>query len=313
MPNFETATIKNRGMHWSIAADIHFPPNFDASQQYPAVVIAHPIGARKEQTSGGVYAPKLAAAGFITVAFDASFQGASGGEPRYIEDPSLRVADFSHVADYLAALPYVDLDRLGVLGICGGGGYAVRAAMTDRRYKAIATVTGANYGRYVREGAGSASAVLDQLEQVAAQRTAEARGAEYQVDGGMPTLEQAKEWGISDVDALNGIEYYGTERACQPNTNFTLRSRMGAAYGWDAFHLAELLLTQPLLVVVGGIPGGVGAYRDGHELVRRARSAQKELVVLAGTSHFDLYDQPEHVARAMDKLAPFFTQQLAAH
>jgi len=311
MPNVEHVKIRNRGMSWDIAADIRFPPNFDEAQQYPTLVVAHPIGGQKEQTAGGIYAPKLAEQGYVTLAFDASFQGESGGEPRSIEDPSLRVEDFRHVADYLVTLPYVDADRIGLIGMCGAGGYAVNAVMTERRYRAIATVTGVNYGRFVREGEGSADAIVAKLEEIGAQRTLEARGASWQIDGGsMPTVEAAKAAGVTDVDALNGIEYYGTPRAARPGTNRILRSHWGVAYGWDAFHLAEELLTQPLLVIVGDVPGVLGAYRDGHEIVRRARSQNKELAVIQGASHFDLYDQPEPVAQAVTKLTAFFSENL---
>ncbi|WP_347346730.1 alpha/beta hydrolase [Microbacterium sp.] len=312
MPNIEHVTFKHRDMFWEIAADIYFPPNFDDSRHYPTIVVAHPIGSAKEQTSGEIYSARLAEQGFVTVAFDASFQGESGGEPRSIEDPTRRVEDFRHVADYLVTLPYVDADRIGLIGMCGGGGYAINTVMTERRYKAVATITGANYGRVLRETEGSSAAVIEKLEEIAAQRTAEARGADRQVDMGLPeSLEQAAEWGITDVDLLGATEYYKTPRGAKPNgVNVTLRSHMSPAYGWDAFHLAEGLLTQPLLVIVGDIPGAFGAYRDGHEIVRRARSEKKELVVIEGWSHYDLYDKDEPVAQAMAKLTPFFTENL---
>jgi fermentation-respiration switch protein FrsA (DUF1100 family) len=312
MSNIEHVTFRNRDMYWEISADIYFPPNFDGTKQYPTIVVAHPIGSCKEQTSGEIYSAQLAEQGFVTLAFDASFQADSGGEPRSTEDPSLRVEDFRHVADYLVTLPYVDADRIGLIGMCGAGGYAINTVMTERRYKAVATITGANYGRVLRETEGSAEAVIAKLEEIATQRTAEARGSDWQVDQGLPeSLEQAAEWGITDVDILGATEYYKNPRGAKPNgRNLTLRSHMGVAYGWDAFHLAEELLTQPLLAIVGDIPGAFGAYRDGYEIVRRARSQKKELVVIKGWSHYDLYDKDEPVAQAMAKLAPFFTENL---
>ena len=135
-------TYQNLG--WQTAADLYQPPDFDEQKRYPAIVSTHPIGSCKEQTAGNVYAKGLAAAGFVVLVHDASFQGASGGEPRFIEDPTLRVEDFRVVCDYLVTLPYIDEERIGVLGICGGGGYSINAAMTERRIKAVGTVTGAN-------------------------------------------------------------------------------------------------------------------------------------------------------------------------
>ncbi|MEQ1108060.1 alpha/beta hydrolase [Acinetobacter seifertii] len=302
-------SVKIKNTYWDIAADLYFPENFDSTKKYPAIISAHPIGSCKEQTSGNVYGEALAKAGFVVIAFDASFQGESGGEPRYIEDPTLRVADFSVVVDYLVTLNYVDENRIGVLGICGGGGYSINAAMTERRIKAVGTITGANYGRVMREA--SAGNPIAFLEAIAAQRTAEARGAELRVDQGLyPTVEAAKS-DNADIDPLEATEYYRTARGEKPNgVNKTLFSRNAVAVGWDAFHLAELLLTQPLMIIVGSKPGGFGAYRDGFEIINRAASKNKELVVVDGWSHYDLYDKPEPVKVALDKLIPFYQNNL---
>ncbi|HFL8759400.1 TPA: alpha/beta hydrolase [Escherichia coli] len=101
-------TVSIKHTYWDIAADIYFPDDFNSEKKYPAIISAHPIGSCKEQTSGSVYGAALAKAGFIVIAFNASFQGSSGGEPRYLEDPTMRVKDFSIVVDYLTTLPYVD-------------------------------------------------------------------------------------------------------------------------------------------------------------------------------------------------------------
>ena len=307
----ETVSIRNRDMYWDIAADIHFPPNFDRSKKYPAIISAHPIGSCKDQTSGNVYGVALAREGFVVIAFDASFQGASGGEPRFIEDPTLRVEDFRHVADYLVTLPYVDEDRIGVLGICGGGGYSVNAAMTERRIKAVGTVTGVNYGRLMREGFTGYDPI-GALEAMAKQRTAEARGAAFKVDDLLPpSPEEAKRLGVKDRDPLEATEYYRTPRGQKPNgLNRSMPSHQAAAVGWDAFHLAEVLLTQPLCVVVGDQVGAFGSYRDGCEIIGRAASKKKELVVLEGWSHYDLYDRQEPVGQALAKLIPFYRENL---
>lgn len=304
-------TVRIKQLYWDIAADIHFPPGFSATNKYPAIICAHPIGSCKEQTSGNVYGQALAREGFVVIAFDASFQGDSGGEPRFIENPHLRVADFSAVADYLVTLDYVDAERIGVLGICGGGGYSVNAAMTERRIKAVGTVAGANYGRVIREGSGTGSPI-DTLEAVARQRTAEARGAAAQIVNLLPSSpEEAARAGITDIDLYQATEYYRTPRGQKPNGATSVNfSSLGPALGWDAFHLAEVLLTQPLLAVVGDQPGAFGSYRDGFEIVGRARSTQKELVVLKEVSHYDLYWKPEAVAQALAKLAPFYKAHL---
>ena len=307
----ESVKIRNKDMYWDIAADIYFPPNFDKTKKYPAIISAHPIGSCKEQTSGNVYGVALAKEGFVVIAFDRSFQGASGGAPRFIEDPTLTVEDFRHVADYLVTLPYAAEDRIGVLGICGGGGYSINAAMTERRIKAVGTVTGANYGRLMREGFTNYNPIAA-LERMAKQRTAEARGEPVRVDDLLPpSVEAGRKAGITDIDVLEATDYYRTPRGQKPHgLNRSVPSHQAAAVGWDAFHLAEVLLTQPLMVVVGDKVGGFGAYRDGCEIVGRAASKEKELVVAKGWSHYDLYDKPEPVKIALDKLIPFYKRHL---
>lgn len=307
----ETVSIRNPDMYWDIAADIHFPPKFEHSKRYPAIISAHPIGSCKEQTSGNVYGKALAEAGFVVIAFDRSFQGSSGGEPRSVEDPTQSVEDFRRVADYAMTLSYVDGDRIGVLGICGGGGYAINAAMTERRIKALGTIVAANYGRLMR-GNFSQLDPIGALEAMAKQRTAEIRGAALQVDDLLPpSVEAGKAAGITDIDVLEATEYYRTPRGQKPNgLNRSMPSHQAAAVGWDAFHLAEVLLTQPMCIVVGDKPGAFGSYRDGCEIVERAASKDKELVVAEGWSHYDLYDKAEPVKIALDRLIPFYTRVL---
>ncbi len=307
-------TIKHvtyRNLGWESAADIYLPPNFDETRKYPAVVSTHPIGSCKEQTSGNVYAAALARAGYVAIAFDASFQGQSGGQPRFIEDPAIRVSDIRFAIDYLVTLPYVDAERIGAIGVCGGGAYTIHAAMTDHRIKALVSITGVNFGRLIREGFSNFDPV-SALEAMGKQRTAEAQGAERHVINYLPpSVEEGRQAGITDIDVLEATDYYKSARGQQPNgATSGLFSFNSAAFGWDAFLQAEVLLTQPLLVVIGDKPGAFGAFRDGWEIYGRAASKDKQILVAEGWSHYDLYDQPEPVALALEQVLPFFEQHL---
>lgn len=307
--NIKHIVIKN--LAWDTSADLYFPPGFDETRKYPAIVSTHPIGSCKEQTSGEIYAAALAQEGFIVVAFDASFQGASGGTPRFIEDPSMRVSDIRFVIDHLATLPYVDNDRIGAIGVCGGGAYTVNAAITDHRIKALVSITGVNFGRLMREGFSNFAPVAA-LEAMAKQRMAEAGGAQrHVIDYLPPSVDAGKKSGMTDIDILEATDYYKTPRGQKPNgATSGLFSFNSAAMAWDAFAHAEVLLTQPLLVVIGDKPGGFGAYRDGWEIYSRAASKEKQILVAEGYSHYDLYDKPEAVGMALAKAVPFFKEHL---
>lgn len=302
-------TYQNLG--WQTAADLYLPPDFDEQKRYPAIVSTHPIGSCKEQTAGNVYAKGLAEAGFVVLVPDASFQGASGGEPRFIEDPAIRVSDIRFAVDYLQSLSYVDGDRIGAIGVCGGGAYTIHAGITDHRLKALVSITGVNYGRLIREGFAQFKP-LELAQGIARMRTAQAQGdAKESADLLPASVAAATAAGITDIDVLEATEYYKTARGQQPHgATRQLMSFTGAAMGWDAFLHAEVLLTQPLMVVIGDKAGGFGAYRDGWEIYGRAASTDKHIVVAEGWSHYDLYDKPEPVAIAMASLVPFFQRTL---
>ncbi|WP_438273867.1 alpha/beta hydrolase [Nitrobacter sp.] len=178
---------------------------------YPAIVVIHPAGGVKKQKAG-IYASKLAAEGFVAIAFDASYQGESGGEPRQLENPYARVKDISAAIDYLTTLPYVDRERIGAMGICAGGAYTVTTALGDRRIKAVGAVSATNYGAILRngwEGRDDLSGAFAMLDNAVQARTNEANGAET---GYYPIVPQKAEE-APNVDLAEAVEYYCTPRA----------------------------------------------------------------------------------------------------
>lgn len=299
----KSVTFKNRT--WDVAAELHLPPGFDDKQKYSAIVCVHPGSSCKGQTAG-IYASKLPEAGFVTIAFDASFQGESGGEPRYIEDPATRVEDVRCAVDYLTTLDFVDEDKIGVLGVCAGGGYAVNAAMTEHRIKAVGTVVAANIGRVYR-GYGA----IAMLDAIGKQRTAEARNGEPMLAPWVPNSpEERAQAGIEDIDIVEAVDYYRTPRGqndCAPNKlRFT---SLGSVLAFDAFHLVEDLLTQPIQIITGDVTGAFGSPDEGKNLFARVKG-EKDLFVIESATHYALYDQPEPVAKAVEKLVPFYTKHL---
>lgn len=310
--NTQKITFRNADMAWDMSALVLFPEGFDESKRYPTMVSVHPFGSCKEQTSSAVYGKALAKLGYVVIAFDASFQGESGGLPRYVEDPSQRVEDISRVIDYAVTLPYVDENRIGGLGICGGGGYITHSALTEKRLKAVVGITPVNVGRLFREGFSLYNPIAN-LEAMAAQRTAEARGSELQINELLPpSVEFAKENGLTGRDVFEATEYYKTSRGqTEGGATRMLFSHAQKTLSWDAFAFAETLMTQPVMVVIGEKVGAFGAYRDGQEIYGRSvQSIDRQLVSLENWSHYDLYDDPEAVSMAMDKVATFLEKHL---
>ncbi|ENM5855633.1 alpha/beta hydrolase [Vibrio mimicus] len=310
--NMQKITFRNADMAWDISALVLFPKGFNESKRYPTMISVHPFGSCKEQTSSAVYGKALTELGYVVIAFDASFQGESGGFPRYVEDPSQRVEDISRVIDYAVTLHYVDENRIGGLGICGGGGYIINSALTEKRLKAIVGITPVNVGRLFREGFSMYDPIAN-LEAMAAQRTAEARGSELQINDLLPpSVEFAKENGLTERDVFEATEYYKTPRGqTEGGATRMLFSHAQKTLSWDAFAFAETLLTQPVMAVVGQKVGAFGAYRDGQEIYGRSvQSKDRQLVNLENWSHYELYDHPEAVNMAMDKVSAFLETHL---
>ena len=305
-------SFRNSDMAWDISAVILTPPDFDEAKQYPTVISVHPFGSCKEQTSSATYGKALAEAGYVVIAFDASFQGESGGEPRFVEDPTQRVEDVSRVIDYAVTLPYVDAEKIAGIGVCGGGGYVFNAALTEKRIKAVVGITPVNIGRLFREGFSMYNPI-GALEGMAAQRTAEARGGERLVNELLPaSLAEAKDNGMTERDVYEATEYYKTPRGQQPGgATRMLFSHAQKTLAWDAFSFVETLMTQPVMAVIGQKVGAFGAYRDGMEIYgRAAASKDRQLVELEDWSHYDLYDKSEPVGLAIAQIVPFFKEHV---
>ncbi|OGX91682.1 alpha/beta hydrolase [Hymenobacter coccineus] len=287
-----------------MAGNLYLPAGFDAAKTYATIVVVHPGGGVKEQTAG-LYAKRLAEQGFVTLAFDASHQGASEGLPRFLDDPMKRVGDIYSAVDYLTTLPYVDAKRIGALGICAGSGATVKAAMTERRIKALATVSAVDVGAASRkgwDGKATTSSQLATLEAVAQQRTAEAAGAAPVYVPYVPNVGDR----TAPRDLQEAADYYLTPRGQHPNApNKMLLTSAGYGAVFNTFDQAETLLTQPLLLVAGTAAGSLW---HSQELYAKA-AGPKELALIAGATHMDLYDG-KGSERAMDHLTPFFKRTL---
>ncbi|USS88192.1 alpha/beta hydrolase [Fructilactobacillus hinvesii] len=296
-----------------IQGRLFFPENFDESQKHPAIVVNHPTTSDFNQTSGKIYATKLAQRGWLALAYDSPYQGRSEGEPHNSEIPYARTIGVMAAIDFLDTLSYVDPERIGAMGICGGGGYTLNAAKFDKRIKAVAGICPADVGTIYRETFGqNDQALIKSLEDMAKQRTAEAQGEPIKYIPALPASQEEREKaGINDIDIKQAIDYYLTPRGHDEFApNQYVYSSVSMMINFDPAILAEKLATQPLEIIVGDVPGAFGSYRFGYEYYDKAAADDKELVVLPGVSHYDLYDQPEATDTAVAKLNDFFGNRL---
>ncbi|CAM4273873.1 hypothetical protein F901_03557 [Acinetobacter dispersus] len=302
----EVSIQNHNGQGITLAAVINFPEGFEESKTYPVVVVSHPGGGVKEQTAG-LYARKLAEHGLITIAYDASHQGASTGLPRQLENPYVRTEDVSAVIDYLTTLPYVDNSRIGAMGICAGAGYTANAAINDRRIKAVGMVSAVNIGQMFRNGWENNVKDADAIPYIQAgtdARTSDASGAEIAT---IP-LAPLREEDAPNEELREAWEYYHTPRAEHPNApGFATARSLTQIITYDAYNKAEAFFTQPLLAIAGSVAGSKWMSED---LINRAASTDKQLYVVVGANHMSLYDKLTFVDEAVDQLSQFFSTKL---
>ncbi len=293
----------------NVAANLFLPKEMDGNRKYPAIIVGHPMGAVKEQ-SANLYAAKMAEQGFVTPAVDLPFWGESDGQPRNAVVPEIYSETFSAGVDYLGVRPYVDRDNIGVIGICGSGSFAISAAKIDPRLKAIATVSMYDMGAANRHSLGN-SLTLEQRKQILAE-AAEQRYSEFQ---GGPTRYTGGT--VHELNADSGpveiefYEFYRTPRGeftpagstPQLTTHPTLTSNV-KFMNFYPFNDIETISPRPLLFIAGADAHSLEFSEDAY---RRA-AEPKELVIVPGAGHVDLYDRVNLIPFA--KLTTFFTSNL---
>ncbi|OZE26831.1 alpha/beta hydrolase [Rhodococcus sp. 05-2254-6] len=285
-----------------IAADLYTPKDVDRSVPQSAIVIGPPYGGVKEQ-SPGVYANELARRGFVALAFDPSFNGESGGESRHASSAEIFAEDFSAGVDYLGSLGYVDRNRIGAVGICGSGGFALNAAQVDPRIKAVATSALYDINRIAR--GGWLDSQTDQERRAALQAIAAQRWLD--VDSGEPALTPVfpSEFNPDAVDPVTAEfhEYYVTDRGRHPRSigGFTVTSSPSHINFGALAHLPDIS-PRPILLITGEHAHS----RYFSDTVYEQAAEPKELVVVPGARHIDFYDRTDLIP--FDKISQFFSE-----
>ncbi len=303
--NIHPVTYKLNGIE--ISANIYTPANYNTSKNYPAVVVAHPNGGIKEQVAG-LYAQRLAELGYITIAADASYQGASGGEPRNIDKPAFRIEDIRGMADYITHYSGVDANRVGLLGICGGGGYSLKAAQTDKRFKAVATLSMFNSGEVRRNGFMNSglSTIQERLKQATEARAQEVAGGKVLYASNTEITDEMAD--KMPFDLYREGHYYYNRTHAHPNSTF--RYTMSSLLDLMEFDASTNmdLINQPLLMMAGSKSDTYYMTDSAFKLATGTKN--KELFLIPGATHIQTYYVPEYVNQAVNKLSEFLGKYL---
>lgn len=303
--NVHPVSYKLNGM--DIAANVYTPAGYDSLKKYQAVVVAHPNGGIKEQTAG-LYAQRLAESGYITIAADAAYQGGSSGQPRSVDKPANRIEDIRGMADFVSRYPGVDPKQLGVLGICGGGGYTLKAAQSDKRFKAVATLSMFNSGKVRRNGFQNSqlATIQERLKQASDARAQEVAGGKIIYTGVASITDDEIAKTTTDL-YREGYEYYYRTHA-HPNSTFLYTmSSLTDLMTWDAATNMDLI-EQPLLMIAGSKADT--KYMTDEAFPKATNAKNKELSVIEGATHIQTYWKPEYVNQITAKLIDFFGKNL---
>ncbi|MRD72959.1 alpha/beta hydrolase [Rhodocyclus tenuis] len=303
--NINPVKYKLNGL--DIAANVYTPANYDPNRKYPVIVVAHPNGGVKEQVAG-LYAQRLAEQGYITITADAAYQGASGGLPRSVDKPANRIEDIHGMADFIAQYPGADAKRVGLLGICGGGGYALASAATDKRFKSIGTVSMFNSGRVRRNGYvdSQLGSIQQRLQQAVDARAQETAGGEvlYSGDANLTDEQIAK---LPFDLYRQGYAYYWKTHA-HPNSTFKYTtSSLLDLMRFDATDHIELI-QQPLLMIAGSQADSL--YMSEDAFAKATGTTDKELFRIDGATHIETYWVPQYVDAALARLSAFYARTL---